>query len=82
MAEVTLLAYKRPKHQLMNHNSILISSVTGGGNKRLSMSLSAAWLICCSLAILNALQEIPHNEMHETLGFKNDGWIHIEKYLT
>lgn len=61
----------------------------GGGSEwkgregdRLSTNPSAAWLICCSLAILNALRQIPHNEAHEAAGFKNDGWIHIEKYLT
>lgn len=46
------------------------------------MNISAVELICCSLAIFNALQEIPHNEIHETLSFKNEGWIHVEKYLT
>lgn len=87
--EVTLLGYEWRPHNLINHNTVLISAVICGGGRlgaqggdRLSMNPSAAWLICSSLAILNALRQIPRNEAHEAAGFKNDGWIHIEKYLT
>lgn len=37
------------------------------------MKVSVVELICCSLAIFTALQEIPHNEIHETISHKSEG---------
>lgn len=43
--------------------------------KMMAIKVSAMMLICCSLAIFNALQEIPNNEIYETISHKNDRYI-------
>lgn len=50
--------------------------------QKIALNVSAVELICCSLAIFTALQEIPHNEIHETISYKNEGSMHTEKHLT